>query len=97
MSPGELRQRIDRTSIFARVLPEQKRRLVEAFKASGEGVAMTGGGVNDAPPPGARDILVSLLQGGAVLFRPGHPGIAQSPRPPAAPLVTEFEPAPRRL
>ena len=49
MRPAELRRRIDETSIFARVLPEQKLNLVEAFKANGEIVAMTGDGVNDAP------------------------------------------------
>ena len=49
LSPGELRRRIAGASIFARVLPEQKLALVEAFKANGQIVAMTGDGVNDAP------------------------------------------------
>ena len=49
MSAPELRSRIKTVNIFARVLPEQKLRLVEAFKANGEVVAMTGDGVNDAP------------------------------------------------
>ena len=49
MSDEELRRRIGHASIFARVVPEQKLRLVNAFKANGEVVAMTGDGVNDAP------------------------------------------------
>ena len=49
MSEDELRRRIRDVNIFARVVPEQKLRLVNALKANGEVVAMTGDGVNDAP------------------------------------------------
>ncbi|MFA4836200.1 MAG: cation-translocating P-type ATPase [Dehalococcoidia bacterium] len=49
MNDSELQQRIQNVSIFARVVPEQKLRLVNALKANGEVVAMTGDGVNDAP------------------------------------------------
>jgi Ca2+-transporting ATPase len=49
MDDSELQTRIKTVSIFARVVPEQKLRLVDAFKANGEVVAMTGDGVNDAP------------------------------------------------
>lgn len=45
----ELQERIKTVNIFARVLPQQKLRLVNALKAQGEIVAMTGDGVNDAP------------------------------------------------
>ena len=45
----ELQERINTANIFARIVPEQKLRLVNAFKANGEIVAMTGDGVNDAP------------------------------------------------
>jgi Ca2+-transporting ATPase len=49
MSDSELQKSIKTVNIFARVVPEQKLRLVNAFKANGEIVAMTGDGVNDAP------------------------------------------------
>jgi len=49
MPDEELQQRISEVNIFARVVPEQKLRLVEALKTNGEIVAMTGDGVNDAP------------------------------------------------
>ena len=49
MDDVELQQRIRTTCIFARAVPEQKLRIVNALKANGEVVAMTGDGVNDAP------------------------------------------------
>lgn len=49
MEDQELRKHIKNVNIFARVVPEQKLRLVNALKANGEIVAMTGDGVNDAP------------------------------------------------
>ncbi|HSW44777.1 MAG TPA: cation-translocating P-type ATPase [Phycisphaerae bacterium] len=49
MGDAELARRIGQVSIFARVVPEQKLRIVSAFKANGQVVAMTGDGVNDAP------------------------------------------------
>jgi len=49
MSDEELRECIKTVSIFTRVVPEQKLRLVNAFKENGEIVSMTGDGVNDAP------------------------------------------------
>jgi Ca2+-transporting ATPase len=49
LSDAELRQQIQQVNIFARAVPEQKLRIVQALKANGEIVAMTGDGVNDAP------------------------------------------------
>lgn len=49
MDATELQSTVKSVNIFARVVPEQKLRLVEALKSNGEIVAMTGDGVNDAP------------------------------------------------
>jgi Ca2+-transporting ATPase len=66
---GELRRRITRSNIFARVLPEQKLNLVEAFKANGEIVAMTGDGVNDAPALKAAHIGIAMGERGTDVAR----------------------------
>ncbi len=60
LSVAELCERIKKTSIFARVMPEQKLLLVNALKANGEIVAMTGDGVNDATALKAAHIGIAM-------------------------------------
>jgi Ca2+-transporting ATPase len=60
MNDDELKERIKTVNVFARVIPEQKLRLVNAFKANGEIVTMTGDGVNDAPALKSANIGIAM-------------------------------------
>jgi Ca2+-transporting ATPase len=69
MSDENLIARAPGATIFARILPEQKLRIVRALKAAGDVVAMTGDGVNDAPALKAADIGVAMGERGSDVAR----------------------------
>ncbi len=60
MSDEELAGKLARTTVFARVTPDHKFRIIQAYRKRGEIVAMTGDGVNDAPSLVAADLGVAM-------------------------------------
>ena len=69
MSDADLRRQIKNVSIFARIVSEQKLRIVNALKANGEIVAMTGDGVNDAPALKSAHIGIAMGERGTDVAR----------------------------
>ncbi len=69
LSPEAVRTAVRETNIFARVAPEHKLRLVEAFKQNGQIVAMTGDGVNDAPALKRSDVGIAMGERGSDVSR----------------------------
>ncbi|OGY37802.1 MAG: hypothetical protein A3E36_02305 [Candidatus Andersenbacteria bacterium RIFCSPHIGHO2_12_FULL_45_11b] len=60
MSDEELASRLPRTTVFARVTPDHKLRIVQAYRQIGEVISMTGDGVNDAPSLVAADLGIAM-------------------------------------
>jgi Ca2+-transporting ATPase len=66
LTDEQLTERIPKTQVFARAIPEHKMRIIRAWQGHGKSVAMTGDGVNDAPALKAAEIGIALGSGTSV-------------------------------
>jgi Ca2+-transporting ATPase len=69
MNAQQLREKVNNTNIFARMFPDAKLKVIEALKANGEVVAMTGDGVNDGPALKSAHIGISMGLRGSELAK----------------------------
>ncbi|MCX6780911.1 MAG: cation-transporting P-type ATPase [Candidatus Magasanikbacteria bacterium] len=69
MPENELHALLPRVSVFARVTPEDKLRIIELYQKSGHTIAMTGDGVNDAPSLVAADLGIAMGNSGTDVAR----------------------------
>ncbi len=69
MNEAELQEAVKRVNIFARTFPDAKLKVIEALKANGEIVAMTGDGVNDAPALKSAHIGIAMGEKGTEIAR----------------------------
>jgi len=66
MSADELRQKVTQNTVFARLTPEQKSRIIFALKENGHTVGYLGDGINDAPPLKSADVGISVHNGSEI-------------------------------